>query len=501
MLKKMNRKNLITFIRSNIGIIAIVFLGAFLRFFPFPYVYGFDPDATRDAIIAYEGARHWYFPLVGAFSSTGPYTFGPWYYISIIIAEFLFPTIYSPWILMGLASLITIIIMYDIGRITISKRFGLLLALLVAVAPSEITVGTSLGNISPVALFATLTLWTSIRILSIKNAHVYWYFLLGLFLGFAINAHFQSFGLLFLPVLVWLGVKKKSYRTILLCATGFLLTFIPLIIFNLTHNWHTLRGIQEMYIAKERIYVANSWKLYLFQFWPSLVTYIFGTPQIISLALLILVPVLFCFQLIRRKISRTAFLPLLILIINGLALRYYWGERSWAYHYFLEPFIIFFVGYSLYQLTTFKRYGIGIVLFFILTATIIGGMGKIDIQRIIEKTQITDGTLENIHKLTQKFPNRNIVIYHCTEDRSAIAEAATYLLKFENNSPNGLTQKIGIESGSCPYPISVSHDTKKILIEHTLYSDFSLALEEELKSASWSATSTEAVYKKSARWY
>lgn len=515
MQSKIKKNNIIhkswLFVRSNILLISIVTLGAILRFWNFPHGYSLDGDAIRDASIAYEGARDLYIPLAGAFSSTGPYTFGPWYYISIILSSLLFPTPYTPWILVGLASLITVIAMYDIGRMISSKFFGLLLALITALAPSELTTAMALGNISSVSLFATLALWTSIRILTDTQSKIYWYFMHGLFLGFSISAHYQSAGLLIMPVATWFLSKNKNYKGLVLFFLGLVATFIPLLLFNITNNWHTIHGLNEMLIARERIYVANSWTIYVFQFWPKLISYIFGTPLIISAIMMVVLPMLFIVWLVRKTLSRTILVPTIVILLNFISLRYYWGERSFAYHYFLEPFLFVLVGYVIYKLISIKKYGKG--LFFIMFLPILIYMGIYDVTRQISLMREPDKTAEEVKILVQKFPQQFIKVYKCTEDRMPKADAMAYLLKFENMPKEGQIRNIGIQTGACKYPNTTNYnftlqpDTpnqrEKLFptIQGTSASDFSKATKDSLENASWKEITTEGIYKKSARWY
>ena len=92
----------------------------------------------REAIIGIEGARQKQAPLVGGFSSAGPFTWGPWFYYQMILFTVIFPTFYSPWIYMGIAYLLTILILFKIGVELKDKNLGLILALLGTFSPDLI---------------------------------------------------------------------------------------------------------------------------------------------------------------------------------------------------------------------------------------------------------------------------------------------------------------------------------------------------------------------------
>jgi 4-amino-4-deoxy-L-arabinose transferase-like glycosyltransferase len=477
--------------KSNILLLLIIFFGACFRFYNFPHQYIFDPDAVRDAIVSIEAAHAHYFPLIGSFSSTGPYTFGPWYYIGIILAQTIVPSIYTPWISLGLASLFTIFFMYKLGETLESKRLGLLLALLTSIAPSEIIAGAGLSNIYPVPLFTTLALFITAKIVKTKAPHFVWYVLLGISLGFAINAHYQALGLMFLPFLLWLYKGWRKYQAPLLVLLGLILTFIPLLLFNLHMHWHTLHGMEVMYLSRGRIYVANSWKIYLLQFWPGLVGFIWGTPFIASIILILCTVVSFGQQIYKRYLPPALLLFSSVLFINFLWLRFYWGERTFSYHYFLEPLIILFTGYMLYSL---RRIPYGFIAFVILFATIFLSSLVSDIHRLSPPDPLSEIIKNESAFLEQKYPDNNITIYACNVSPDVHAEGISYLLAFRQ-TPNAKSKKIAVMNTQCKLP----HDT--FVLRDTSLIDFSKVPDTALKQASWSAISTNEIFTKTVKWY
>src|SRR5258706_13299015 len=110
------------------GLIIILFVSAFLRFYNFPLRYGLGEETIRDAIIGLEGAKQLQFPLTGSFSSLGPFTFGPWYAYQLIVFAIFIPYIYSPWIYLTLASIFYVFFIYKIGVILKDRTLGLILA-------------------------------------------------------------------------------------------------------------------------------------------------------------------------------------------------------------------------------------------------------------------------------------------------------------------------------------------------------------------------------------
>lgn len=491
-------------------LLCIVLLGSILRFANTPDRYTFDGDAVRDAIVAYEGAKHFSFPLAGPFSSTGPYTFGPWYYVSIIFFSILAPTPYSPWILMSILSLVTILLMADIGRLLYSKTFGIILAGITAIAPTQINTAISLSNISPVIFFVTLSIWITFKIVSKEASHFLWYLALGVALGLGINTHFQMIGLLVLPLLLWIYMGWKKYQIPLLIFLGGFVTFIPLLIFNILTNGHTLNGINEMLIAKERTYVPNSWSIYLLQFWNSHLKFLFFSPTFFNVSLVLTFIVIFLRDFQRKKYSIGITMLVIVFSANFLWLRYYWGERHDVYLYYLSPLIFIFLGYTLFSLVQMK---FGKILFIIFTLILGWNMITNDYTRITNSSE--DLVRQELKLLHTKYPNNNIVLYSCNPYYEDHKRALVYLLRFYYQ-PQAQEKRIGMFSYDCKYPeIAPANSgvTNKVVRDiypslipdlkeaNFNFIDLSPATQEAVKNASWQDITTEDIYNSSINWW
>ncbi|MBI5619473.1 hypothetical protein HY950_00745, partial [Candidatus Gottesmanbacteria bacterium] len=66
--------------KTPLVLLLILAVAIFFRFYNAPLRYGIGDDSSRDAFVAYQGAKDLQFPLTGPFSSLGQFTFGPWYY-------------------------------------------------------------------------------------------------------------------------------------------------------------------------------------------------------------------------------------------------------------------------------------------------------------------------------------------------------------------------------------------------------------------------------------
>ncbi|MDE2589164.1 MAG: glycosyltransferase family 39 protein, partial [Patescibacteria group bacterium] len=228
---------------SYLMLFVILAVAAYLRFMNFPLRYGFDFDPTRDALIVAQGAKHLTFPLIGPKSGIGPFAFGPWYYYELILFKLVFPNPFSPWIFIGMMSVVTVGIMYLIGKELEGKWFGLLLALLTAFSPEQIGPVDGLSNPNLIPLHTAITVLLFIYYIKNQNRRWYVWMLWGLMFGIGINHHYQMILLAPLPVLAFLYKRnKRAIGDSLLFLGGLATSFIPLFIYNIQNHWKTLTG-------------------------------------------------------------------------------------------------------------------------------------------------------------------------------------------------------------------------------------------------------------------
>lgn len=511
--KNQSKKNISPYLNT---LIFILLLGIVLRFAGTPDRYGFDGDAVRDAIVAYEGAKNFSFPLVGPFSSTGPYTFGPWYYISLIIFSIILPDPYAPWIIMGIISLFTILLMADIGRLLHSRKLGIILAAITAIAPTQINVATSLSNINPVLLFTTLTIWLTFKLIKKEVSHYAWYLFLGLTLGMGINAHYQMIGLLWLPLILWIVIGWRKYYIPLLISLGIFVSLIPLLFFNLLTDWHTLNGLKEMYIAKERTYVPNSWRIYILEFWTLHLKFLLFSPAFINIILIFTFISAFLRDFLRKKHSLGLIMLSIVFILNFFGLRYYWGERHDVYLSYLSPILFIFLGYTLVSLWETKY---GKILFIILSFIIGWNMLLIDYARIKEANKAEHITWKHEVKMLQnKYPNYNIVLYSCNSFYQSHKRTLVYFLDF-NYQPQAKEKKVAMKGNDCQFPNIKGFDFKisKIAdkyaksvypfilpeIKNTNFNfiDISIASPSAIKEAKWEPITTKSIFNSTVNWW
>src|SRR4051812_11368220 len=66
-------------------------LAIFLRFYHIDSRWGLGNDSARDIAIAIQALKHSELPIIGPFSSAGPFVFGPVYYWLLMFSNIIFP--------------------------------------------------------------------------------------------------------------------------------------------------------------------------------------------------------------------------------------------------------------------------------------------------------------------------------------------------------------------------------------------------------------------------
>ncbi len=476
-----------------------------LRFYNTPARYALDFDGSRDALVTISGAQNMQLPLTGPFSSLGPFTFGPWYYIELILFSRIVPVPYAPWIFAGIVSCLFVVSMFLVGKKLIHTNFGLLLASIITISPYSIGTALSISNPNFVSLFTALSLYSIIKILEKKSASLKWGFILGITLGIGINHHYQMLGLLIAPILL-LAYDPSKYKHMLLCGVGITITFLPLLIFDLNNHWYTLRNMYYYYTAgKNALYFPNRWLTYLFEFWPEAWKQIFGLPKnigIIAMAITcISTPII-----VWKKMQNA---PLLLFFVacatNFVLLRYYWGERTVGYIQFLIPFIYIFVTLVLYKIYSSTK---GKYIAILCTIILCSSMATSAFQKFNKGPFETEINRE-VHFIIQNTKDTQITLYNCKDIYLNRIYALTTLLSYENKiSDTG--KKYGLFYPGCSYPAHLLTDldpeNKSLASEiypltGDMLIDLSAASESAIRKEGWNPITPKVLYTSVARWW
>ncbi len=461
-------------------------------------------DSARDAFVALEGAKNLQFPLTGPFISIAPVTTGPWYWIQLILAKKIFLTPYAPWLLLCLYSTATVYIFYLIGIHLENPTFGLILATIACLSPSQITNATLLTNPSVIGFFSSLVVLTFIKLLKEKdNAKLGLIF--GILLGLTINTHYQSFGLLSLPILL-LVYKRKSFTDFLNIVSGLIATFVPLIFFELNNHWFNIKHLILYFLVDQyKIWVPNRWLTFIFEYWPKFIAFSLGGRKLFGAVIMILISAVFGYKILTKKLKSVYLLLIISFLLQVILVRYYRGEKFYGYLQFFLPYLFIFTGYVIYQsFNTFLKSLLGITTILIYCLFVLPT--SIDQMKPAALTLETKKLVEN---MKTKFGQGPYKIYKCKEVTKQEINALVLLLEM-----NKLYQPSGkplMYFWGCTYPrikqdgSIISDDELKnpdlLFPGFWNIKDISIASSSALINYGWVEASPKSMYQSAARWW
>lgn len=482
---------------KKIILIVILFLATGLRLWNFPLRYGLREETVRDAVIGIEAARELQLPLTGAFSSLGSFTFGPLYVYQLALATLLFKSVYSPWIYLTICSICYIAVIYKVGKILLGDRFGLLLAFLAAISPAQIISATHLTSHNLTNIFAILAIYVFLKMLK-EEKSTWWGFSLGVVIGIAMNLHYQMIGLLILPLLLSIN-NPRSYKQLLAAASGVVVTFIPMLIFELNNHWFNVKNMADYFVnGRKRIYVPNRWLFYLRDFWPGFWADTFGVPTLFGKILMSFSGIVIVYLFIKKRLSKEFVMLCVAFTFNFILLRYYWGERFFGYLNFMRPYVFIFTAYSLVQI--WQKRMLKIIPILVLIAFVYYSLPRIKFDAAPDP--FSQQMIQKISLVERQTGNKKYQIYTCGETYDGGYNAETFSLAFIAELHKKFStgaEKIGYWREGCQLPSK----NKKLYpqIDDTNLLILSEATEKELADNGWQALSFSSIYDQYARWW
>lgn len=490
MFHKINFGELKKKLKKNWIIIFIVSLAAFFRFYNAFDRYSYGVESIRDAIVGYVGAHSLQAPIVGPFSSFGPFTFGPWHWYHLIVGNLIIPTWYASWITLGITSLLNVFFLYKLGEILINKKFGYIVAFFGAISPYLIVNATLLTNPTMLHVYATLSLYLFFRILK-KEGTYWWGLVLGLAIGIGMNMHYQMVAYAVIP-LILLFLKRKKYWYGILTLVGIGITFIPLLVFDLNNNWYTLRNMTWAYTTlSDRIYVPNSWTIYIRDLWPNIWASTLGVPQYLGYVLISGTTLLMLILLIKRQLQRSLLIFTILFGIFFIQLRYHGGERSLGYIHYLMPFVFVYTAAVIYyvqQVKLGKIFSLGLLslLAIFIIPTSIDKLKNQEFEMIIERYA---------DALTANYPDHSFSLLHCEGEDRGRDVSLLFVLERSNRLDAKEGMLVGFES-ECIY----GEEYDKGFLNRNLIV-FDISTKNDLREKGFEEMTLQKEYNDYAKWW
>lgn len=440
--------------KYHILVCLILLLSFAFRFYNFDTRWGIGNDDARDVLIAKEAIKRGELPMIGSFSSAGPFVFGPFFYWFIMGSYLLMPFVLTaPWILIGIIGVGVVGILMYCGKKIGGNNFALLVGLLAVTSPQLVIRSLTLGQHSFVALLSACCLLFFLLYLEKKT--IRFAFLVGLSIGAAINFHYQALNLLiFLPALLFVAHKSVRMRMVglIVACAGVLLSLSPLIIWDSQQGFANLRNLLEYFlIGQYLLYVPNSWKLFLLTYLPQYWSIVIGGYRFIALGSMIVTVCLISFLIIKKKLPLQLYFLVIPFTLLVFVNRFYKGERSEGYLLYFLPFILLLTSYILFLLLKAdvfsKRYvllqkSLGIFLTGLLVSAniyFIASTVWVHPSPVPLYTKAVDG-------LMKKYPKQKFVVYDYKAKYSSFNQPLSLFLATKN-----LTDKKGMPIGMLCY--------------------------------------------------
>ena len=200
----------------------------------------FDYDHGRDALAVASLTKLWQLKFIGPWTSIPGLFFGPLYYYLLAPLAVLSNghPLSQVW-MMAILLLVQVYLAY--------KYFGFWESIIIATTPAWITLSIGSSNAFPMTLVSWLLLIVLKPIIETKkinNKQIFW---LGVILS--LGFHFSSALAIFLvPAILIILVKNKvklSMKKILLALLGFVIVFLPQLLFEVKNNFIEAKGVIE----------------------------------------------------------------------------------------------------------------------------------------------------------------------------------------------------------------------------------------------------------------
>ena len=200
----------------------------------------FDFDHGRDALAVLDLYKLKNLKFVGPWTSIPGLFFGPAYYYLLAPLA---------WLSKGhpLSQATTLFLLGLVQIVVAFKYFGFWESLIVATAPAWTMIAVGASNAFPMTLVSWLMLIILKTAIDKKNVSVKQVFCLGtvISLGFHFSSALAIFYLIALPIILTKNRLKLNRKKIVWGLSGFLLVFLPQILFEIKNHFIELKGVME----------------------------------------------------------------------------------------------------------------------------------------------------------------------------------------------------------------------------------------------------------------
>ena len=480
-----------------ICLLSILTIATILRFYNYENRWGLAYDQAHDSIVARYALENHKTPLVGPFSSAGPFqTGGEWYWF-IMAATFFYPNaIITPWVVLTLLHSLLVLLIIFIGKELVNKKFGLIVGILATVSTAQIAQATNLTNQSPIAIIALSAIWMMIGY--VKTKKLKYLFLLALFVSLAPTIHLQGAALIILVPIAIIFIRPPLVKGIIVLLLGIFIPLIPLILFDIQNNFVNSHSMLQYYLYDQYKIsldvLGRRWLTFIGIFLPNSWSHIIGGNLILGYIVMILSGLAIVYNFLKSQLSKEWYILVISFLGMLVLLRYTRTPLFDSFIVFMHPFILLFTALAIFSIYK-KNVVIGLSFMFLIA---LGSLLK-DIREIKLATNHTaPWSREQEKVLIKNFPNHKFAIYDF-KNKTGGATLPLVLFLYTNKKIDDRGIKLGVviatNGAQFKYPI-IFEDKEgyKIL-------NLNNSSNTELVKQGWVFVNPSQVYKSTEEWY
>jgi 4-amino-4-deoxy-L-arabinose transferase-like glycosyltransferase len=350
---------------TSLFLVIIIGVASYFRLWNLNEAFHFMGDQGRDALIVSRIITQKDLVFVGPVMSVGNIYLGPFYYYFMLPFLFLsYPSPVGPVYAVAIVNIITVLLVYLLGRKLVGDRAALFASAMMAV--SAIAIVHSRFSWNPnIIPFVSLWLLT-FSYYAWKVSPKYW-IAVGACFGIIVQLHYVTLlsgvaaGLLFIWQLIEQRKNKQVITKILVSAMGGIIVagalLTPLFLFDMRHDWLNVQAFQEL-LSDDKNFVQGDSSLLdqsrnvlqHIRDRSSLIIFdkTLGVPKAVSILLLIALVLFLAYYIKKNKNDATMqqglLLLLLYLIVGIVGFSFY--EKDVYDHYiaYLLPVVFLILG-------------------------------------------------------------------------------------------------------------------------------------------------------------
>ncbi|MBI5613844.1 glycosyltransferase family 39 protein [Candidatus Gottesmanbacteria bacterium] len=437
----------------------IILVALFFRLYNFQNRWGFAYDQAHDYLVAKYALDAHKIPLVGPFSSAGPFqTGGQWYWI-VMVGMALFPFVfYGPWVFMALWSFVFVLVIMKLAYEMNGYTFSIIAGILAILSPAQVSQSVHLTNQSPLAMISLLALWAGYRHLTSRSFVSAFFF--GLFVALAPLIHLSG-ALLFVFAFVFIVFSGMFRRAgIFGCILGGVCSLFPLAYYDSNHNFYNFNHMfRYLFIEKNSIsyeVLGRRWLTYLSDLIPYQIGRISTGNSIMGVCTYIFSLVVSLYEKVKKRLSFIGMINISIAVMFFI-IRYIKTPLYDSYFVFIHPFIILSSSYVIFWIIARKKI-IGYIVFAVIFIRLISVLPpELSTQSNTLYADVISGT----STLAAAFPGEKFSLHDFTYKSAAYSlPLSSYLSYKDLISEDGIPVGIRIASPSAIVNSDISFGTQ-----------------------------------------